>query len=296
MNINQIKTFIEVTEQGGLNKAASKLYLSQSAVTRQIQRLEQELDCQLIDRDKGKFVLTPEGKIFLSYAEHAYQENNNLFSNLARMRAGITGNLNLISSPNIAEINLPPILNEFKYNYPSVEIKLTVVDKNRIIEAVSQEKDILGFRAILINENDIESIKICEDELVFIIYREHPFVHKKEITISDILGETIITIDLHEIKELQEIGLYLRNYQPKILMGTMGGVLATVEAKLGIGLISHQAIIKNEAMGLIKVIKVKGLKIKRSIYCVFRKKGLTSTLTKTFIKFIQNYSREHKFS
>lgn len=299
MNINQIKTFIEVMELGGLNKAASRLYLSQSTVTRQIQRLEQELDCHLIDRYKGKFILTPEGKIFLNYAERVYQENKNLISNLARIRQGITGSLKLVSPPNIAEIILPQILSEFKYYYPSIEVNITVVEKHRIAEVVSQGKEIVGFRGIRINENDIESIKISEDELVFIIYPEHPLIHKKEINIFDIIGEPIITVDIQDIqkiKELQDIGLYLRNCQPKIVMGTMGGVLSAVESKLGIGLISHRAILKSEALGLIRVLRVKGLRMKRSIYCVFRKDSSLSKLTGTFIKFIQDYSREHKFS
>jgi DNA-binding transcriptional LysR family regulator len=303
MNLNQIETFIKAVEQGSLSKAANKLYLSQPSVTRQIQRLEQELNCQLIDRDKGKFILTQEGKRFFRYAEYVYLESKNLFSDIARMRQGITGSLDFISTPIIGEFILPPILDQFKFNYPFVNVNITVTFIPQVIKEVTQRKDLIGFCGFLPKRDDIEAIKIGEDEVVFVTYPGHPFTLKKEITVSDIIGEPIIIRELPigsgEITVgdyLMKIGLDLGSYQPKIVTGTTAGVLSAVEAKLGIGLISHLAITKSEAMGLVKIIKVKYFKGKRDSYCIYRKDGLTSTLSQNFIKFTQNYSREHKFS
>jgi DNA-binding transcriptional LysR family regulator len=292
MNLNYLETYIEVVKFASLTRAARKLYLSQPAVTLQLKRLEQDMGCTLIKREKGKFTLTWEGKRFFRFAEYVCQEHHNLIMDIARVRQGVTGDLTLISTSTIGEFILPSILSEFKHNYPYIEINVIRAEALEVIEEIGKGKDIIGFCGRLPEKDDIETIKIGENNQVFIVYPGHPFTLKNEITLSDLVGETLIIRAPSSREELLKLGLDIENYQPKVIMGTPAGVVSAVESKLGIGLISRLTVTKSEAMGLIKVIKVKNFKAKRDLYCLYRKGSLISPITQDFVKFVQNYSRD----
>jgi DNA-binding transcriptional LysR family regulator len=295
MNIENLKTYLEVVKVGCITRAADNLHLSQPSVTVQLRKLELELGCQLIEREKRKFTLTSEGKRFYKYADYAFQEHQHLLTDIARMREGINGHLYLRCTPIIAEFIMPSILNEFKKRNPSVDINVAIADSFKVTEEVDKGTDILGFCGILPERGGIESIKIGEDSHVLIVYSGHPFAQRKEINVADMIGETIIMAEPVAVRRtykdtLANIGLDLEKYQPKVVMGTTAGVLSAVEAKIGIGLISNLAITNSQAIGLIKVIKVKHFKNKSDFYCIYRKERITSSITADFLDFIQEYS------
>lgn len=111
------------------------------------------------------------------------------------------------------------------------------------------------------------------------------------------MGETLIIRGPGRFQLfLKGKGMDLDNYQPKIIMGSAMGVITAVEAKLGIGMISNEAIKNSEALGRVKVIQVKNFEGARSGYCVYRKDISRSTLTQGFLEFINNYSKSQGFS
>ena len=69
MNINQLKYFIAVAEYQSFTKAANQYYISQTAITQQIQALEEAMDVRLIDRSRRPIALTPAGNVFFQEAK-----------------------------------------------------------------------------------------------------------------------------------------------------------------------------------------------------------------------------------
>jgi DNA-binding transcriptional LysR family regulator len=302
MNFTQLETYLEVVKLKSLSKAARKTYLSQPAISFQIKKLEQELGFTLIERTKSNFSVTREGKRFFRFAEYVNQEYKRLTFDLTQMQQGVTGNLNIISSPIIAEFVLPSLLSEFKDKNPSIEIRMeTLGDSYKILEQlIKPNNNIIGFCGLTPKDPEIEAIKIGEDEQVLVVYPGHPFVNQKEVSIPDLMGESLILRSEPVGRgqdywdSLRKAGLDINLYRPKLLLGTANGVISAVEAKAGIALISNLAIKKDEAMGLVKVVKIKNLKIKRDLLCVFRKKNITESIPADFINFVRNYDKENK--
>ena len=299
MNFNQISIFLDVVKLGGVTIAARKQNLSQPSVTFNIQQLEHEMGCQLINRKRDNYSLTKEGKRFSRFAEYISRERQNLFSDITRIQKGTTGNLNLISTLNIAEFVLIPVLTEFKINHPSVNINIITAHPDTINEEIIKGKDIFGFTTDEFSENnDIGTIKFAEDQLVFITYPGHPFTLEKEIMLTDLIGETWISQGPLSIGDFlkKHKGVELDDYLPKIITGTPTGVITAVESKLGVGLVTRSAIKNSESMGLVKVINVKNFKRDRNAYCIYRKDSFTSELTQGFLEFIKNYSKSRGFT
>lgn len=300
MNFCQIESFIETVRQGSMGRAAKKMFMTQPAVSQQIQKLEKELNCQLFDRTGKKVRLTAEGKVFLRYAEYVYQEGENCAANIARIKNGMLGELNFVASSVAGEYVLPPILNDFKSDYVFADVNISIVDQENILDAVLNGSDVLGVIGIkpekkrpgplsaISGNSELGVIRIGVDEHVFIAYTGHPLTLKKNITVADFVGEPLIIKDIPQYNDLEEIGVDLSHYTPKIITGTIGGVVSATEAKLGIGVISRLAAQKSVTAGLVKVLDVKGFNGRRELYCLYNKSKEHSVLTKNFIEFIKN--------
>ena len=86
---------------------------------------------------------------------------------------------------------------------------------------------------------------------------------------------------------LDKAGFDLREWEPHLVVSTTQAVVSSVEAKAGIAFVSNLAIKKSLALGLVKQITVKGLRLIREFYCVYRKSKLVSRLQEEFITFVK---------
>jgi DNA-binding transcriptional LysR family regulator len=282
MNLEYLNTFIEVVKSGNLSKAATKLYITQPAVTFQIKKLEQELGYRLIKRDSRNFLLTPNGKRFFRYAEYVYQEHRHLLSDMAQIEEGITGRLVINTPAIIGEYIVPNLVSRFRENTPAIDVVVKIMQHHDVVDSISKNLDIVGFCGVKYESRDVNYIEISQDEVVVIVYPGHPFAAKQQITVADLIGEPLIlrseTVgrDLFYAQVLKKAGLDLDVYQPKIIMGTTSGVLSAVESKGGIGFISKLAIKNSEAMGMVKVVTIKNAKLRRQYYFLHNKKKKVS--------------------
>jgi DNA-binding transcriptional LysR family regulator len=295
-----LNTFIEVVKAGNLSKAARKLYITQPTVTFQIKRLEQELGYQLIERDSHNFLLTANGKRFFQYAEYVYQEHKHLLSDMAQIQKGITGRLSIAAPPIIAEYIVPNLISRFREDTPVIDVIVRIMDSNEATKVVTDDPDIVGFCVVANDSPELNYINYGEDEMVLIVYPGHPFTIKKQVTIADLIGEPLILRaetagrDLFYARLLKKAGLDLDVYQPKIVMGTTSGVLSAVESKVGIGFISDLAIKNSEAMGMVKVIPIKNVKLRNHFIFVYNKKIQPHSLVDNFIAFINQTLSENE--
>jgi DNA-binding transcriptional LysR family regulator len=296
MNLENLNTFLEVSKAENLSKAAKKLHLSQPSVTEQIQKLEKELGCRLIERDTRNFSLTLNGKCLFRFAEYVAQEHMHLLFNIAQNEKGVTGRISVTASPTIGEYVVPNLLSRFREDNPAIDTLVKIMDSQNVVKSVAENPDIVGFCGIAPELPDINYIKLGEDEIVLIVYPGHPFAVKKQVTIADLNGENLIFRaeavggKLFYSRKLKSAGIDLDVYHPKTIMGTTSGVLTAVESKAGIGFVSTLAIKNSEAMGKTKVVKVKNLKLKNHHYFLYNKNISSDTLLASFINFISQYA------
>jgi DNA-binding transcriptional LysR family regulator len=302
-NLNYIKyieTYIEVVKLGCLSKAAKKLYLSQPTVSIRISLIEDELGYKLLDRRKGNFILTPEGKRFFRFAEYVFHEHKRLTQDLSQMHMEVSGKLKISTTYILGEFMLPPILNEFKEYNPSVEIKLVIREySNEVIKGVKLGENDIGFCGVISPDPELEYITLGRDEQVLIVYPGHPFAHNKEIAASDLIGESLILRAerdrMMNLKNaLLRAGFDLDQYPPKLILGTTTGMISAVASKAGIAIIPYMTIKNSEATGLIKVVKIKNLRMKRNYVCVYRKDWIMDSVSTNFIHFMKNQFKQPK--
>lgn len=124
MDLRRTRTFVTVAELGTVSKAAMRLHIAQSALSRQISDLEQELDLKLFDRIGRRLVLTGEGEQLLSDCRALLNHANAVGERAQQLRRGDTGVLKVAASPQFIEGVLSGFLHRYAQRYPNVRVKL----------------------------------------------------------------------------------------------------------------------------------------------------------------------------
>ncbi|MBE1554996.1 LysR family transcriptional regulator [Sporosarcina limicola] len=169
MDYQWLKTFTLAAETLNFRKAAEKLMLSQPSVTVHIRLLEEQLGTKLFDRMNNRVTLTDAGKRF--YPE-ALRLTDDVDATLNRMHAytkGFRRNWIIAISPLMAETILPYLLRTFMERHPDVELSIRVEESELIEQLVDDGAVHLGISALDAKFKSIESIRIYEDPILFVM-------------------------------------------------------------------------------------------------------------------------------
>ena len=128
MDATDLETFIAVAEDSSFSRAAERLNLTQPAVTKRIQRLEENLGTRLFDRIGKRVELTEGGRLLLPRAEHLRAEMADTRRLLENLRAGVSGTLDLATSHHVGLHRLAPVLKTFSDRYPEVRLDIRFED------------------------------------------------------------------------------------------------------------------------------------------------------------------------
>jgi len=293
VNLDYLNTYVQVIELGSFSEVAKRLSISQPAVSFQIQKLERELGIRLIDRGQKAITMTDAGKRLLQFAKLAEEERKRLLEDLDRLRQDVTGELVIAASTIPGEILIPPIVGEFRSLHPAVGVKIEVLDSGTVIEKVREGAYGIGFCGILPQGKDLKCVRVAEDEIVLIVFPDHPFARRVEVSPLELEGEPLVMRE--EMSGTQqslepfmaEAGLDIGKWSPTLVLGTTQAVVAAVEAGVGIAFVSNLAIKKSLALGLVKQVPIEGIKLNRSFYCVYRQERVVSRLLSEFIAFVE---------
>jgi len=143
MDLRDLKTFLHLAESRHFGRSARAMHVSPSTLSRQIQRLEDDLGQPLFLRDNRTVTLTDAGEQLRQFAQQTLLQYQQVRHTIGQQGPSLSGELHLFCSVTAAYSHLPPILDRFRAEHPSVEIKLTTGDAADAVEKVdSNEADI----------------------------------------------------------------------------------------------------------------------------------------------------------
>jgi len=296
MNLDCLKTYREVIRLGSFSEVAKRLSISQPAVSFQIQALERDLGIRLIDRRQRKITMTEAGKRLLHFAELVEKERDRLVYDLSQLCDEVTGDLAISASTIPGEFLLPPILAEFKRLHPAIAARMMISDSLAVISRIQNNEYEIGFCGALPEGTDLTAFKIAEDEIVLIVFPEHPFAERQRVSFGELEKESLIlreeTSGTQRSLEslLLKAGFDLGRCTPSLVLGSTQAVISAVEAGIGIAFVSNLAINKSLTLRLVKVVGIEGLRLRlrRNFYCIYRKERIVSRLLKEFIAFVES--------
>jgi DNA-binding transcriptional LysR family regulator len=124
LKLNQIQALVAIAETGSIRAAAARVGVTQPALSKSLQSLEEELSVALVHRTSRGVNLTPFGQAMLTRGRSIAQEVDRLREQIEQMRGALQGTVNLAVSPSPAVILLPQTLGRFRQDYPNVQLRI----------------------------------------------------------------------------------------------------------------------------------------------------------------------------
>ncbi|NPV26668.1 MAG: LysR family transcriptional regulator [Firmicutes bacterium] len=293
MNLSLLQTFVTVVEMASLSGAARKLHLTQPAVSKHIQALEEHYGTQLLERVGRRIKLTEAGEILFRNSLEIMAIMEQTDQAIAESSAQIRGRLALGASNIPGHYILPAIVGRFKKAYPEAQITLEIGDTSQIISQLLEGKINVGVVGAWVKNRKLTGTKFAEDEICLIVPPDHPRAKDGAIEIKDLLKENLIWREKGSgtrmvIEEkLNQAGLSPEKLKIVLELGSTEAVISAVEAGLGAALVSRWATQKVEDLGRVVSLSVKNLDLKRDLYLVYPKQKSYPRVVQAFLDFVR---------
>lgn len=194
IDFDGVQAFVAVAELGGFNKAARELHVTQTALTRRVQKLEAYLGLKLLDRTTRRVELTAVGREFLPQARAIVQEMTAAVEQLKDMSRRSTGHFTLACIPSMSSHVLPRVMRRYAERHPGNRIRLLDGTSHEVRNAVLGGQAELGIAVHGEKHPDLAESVLFADELVLLCRSPHALEGRESVTWSDLRDTELIGI------------------------------------------------------------------------------------------------------
>lgn len=185
--LKPLRAFCQTARLGSISRAAEALFLSQPAVTQQLQALERELGTRLLERSGRRITLTREGQELYELARPLVEGLDGLDAAFRERVAGLdAGELDVAAGTSTILYLLPKIVSAFRAAHPDIRLSLHNVTGARGLELLRSDAVDLAVGSMLDVPADLDYAPVYRFDPMLITPRDHPLARKDEITLQDL--------------------------------------------------------------------------------------------------------------
>jgi DNA-binding transcriptional LysR family regulator len=289
--LDQLRILKAIAAEGSFKRAADSLYVSQPAVSLQVQNLERQLDVPLFDRGGRRAQLTEAGHLLLSYGEKILslcQETCRAIEDLQNLQGGT---LIIGASQTTGTYLLPRMIGMFRHKYPDVAVQLHVHSTRRTAWSVANgqvDLAIIGGEIPGELSESLETIPYAEDELALIVPVLHPFAKLETIQKEDLYKLQFIALDSQSTirkvidQVLARSDIDTRRFRVEMELNSIEAIKNAVQSGLGAAFVSTAAITKELQMGVLHRSPIEGVVVKRTLWLIFNPNRYRSKAAEAF--------------
>jgi DNA-binding transcriptional LysR family regulator len=244
MDLRQLEIIRAIADTGSFTAAGEKLHVSQSAISRQILLLEEELGEPVFHRIGRRIRITPAGESLLQLSHRVFRDLQETVSTISDKRESLSGTMRLVGGMTVCLYVFPALLAEVRRVHPHLDMKVTVGSAERSIAMLRSGAGDLGMITLPVEATDLVSVPVLEEELLLITYPAHPLAKKKSITPADLDKQDFVLFETGSItRRLVESFFAREGVEAEIIMETENVeiIKAMVRNGLGISIIPSQA-------------------------------------------------------
>ena len=288
LTLHQLNILEAVARGGSFSRASRELHLSQPAVSMQIKQLEDSLGLPLFEQIGKRIHLTEAGKEVLTYARAITQQLDELEGVLNGLK-GLSGGRLRISVATTANYFIPTLLGNFSRRYPDVTVTLDVTNRETLLKQLAENTVDLVIMGQPPVEADVEAEAFMDNPLVVVAPPDHPLAGKKKIPLARLQEETFLVREsgsgtrIAMERFFNERGMKLRTGME---VGSNEAIKQSVQAGLGLGLLSRATIEQELALKRLVVLDIAEFPIMRQWFVVHRKGKRLSAAAEAFRNFL----------
>jgi DNA-binding transcriptional LysR family regulator len=291
--LDQLRILKAIAAEGSFKRAADSLYVSQPAVSLQVQNLERQLDVPLFDRGGRRAQLTEAGHLLLSYGDKIItlcQETCRAIEDLQNLQGGT---LIVGASQTTGTYLLPRMIGMFRQKYPDVSVQLHVHSTRRTAWSVANgqvDLAIIGGEVPSELQESLDILPYAEDELALILPSNHSFAGMAAIPKEDLYKLQFIALDSQSTirkvidRVLTRCGIDPNRLKIEMELNSIEAIKNAVQAGLGAAFVSSSAIERELELGTIHRIKVDAVAIERMLSVIVNPNRYRSKAAEAFAR------------
>ncbi|MBI5919453.1 MAG: LysR family transcriptional regulator [Nitrosomonadales bacterium] len=288
ITLRQLQVFESVARHLSHSRAATELYLSQPAISMQIKQVEEIIGLPMFEQVGKKLFLTEAGREMLHYSRTVLQQIEEMESVFSEMKGLERGHLG-ISVVSTANYFMPQLLAKFIQLHPSISVSLNVGNRDAVLKQLSENISDLAIMGQPPAGTDILAESFMQNPLVVIAAPTHQLAAVANIKARQLAQETFL---------LRELGSGTRSVAERyfashriplpasMAMDTNEAIKQSVQAGMGLGIISQHGIELELETRRLCILNVEGFPIVRDWYVVHRKNKRLSTAAQALKQFL----------
>ncbi|GGC84169.1 LysR family transcriptional regulator [Undibacterium terreum] len=245
ISLKQIKYFVEIVEAGSYSRASERLYIAQSALSRQMKELESEVQAVLMERDSRHLELTDAGRLLYERSKRILEEIAETVQQVQQVGKGEQGTIRLLHSSSVTlTAELGKVLNTLLAEFPGVSLDVSKASSDHQAMDIEEGRADLGMIRfpILRNYPNIVVKEFFTEKLMVAVSEQHALAGKQSTDIASLREEYFVSIPHKDRGGLSYLVTSLclkQGFFPKVAraISRKTSLLNLVEANMGIAIV-----------------------------------------------------------
>lgn len=232
MELRQLRYLVAIAQEANFTRASEKVFVSQSALSQQIQALEQETGMVLFDRSKRGVRLTAAGEILYRHAQRIFLELEQAETAINELAGLQRGELHVGVVQTVNDYLMPLLASSFAQRHPRVKLLVSELSTDEIEAGLEQGELQVGLGFIPSSSQGIDAQPLLEEQLVLIVRSDHPLAQHKQVAVGSLDQLPMVMLSKSFCtRRLWEDSARLAPAQPEVVMemNTVSSILTVVE-------------------------------------------------------------------
>jgi len=293
MDFEQLRTFQLVSRLKSFSRAAEKMGVTQPAISAQVRSLENEVGARLFDREGGKVTFTAAGRLFEPFAEHCLQCHSHILAGVSELYHSPRGEISVSTSEATSLYVLPTVFAQFKKLYSRVHLSIVRSERSRTLEAVFSREVAFGIVSLPVKDSRLLMHNIHKDEVYLVTSPTHPLADREFVKLDEIVQYPMLMMKHGRQREKIDHFFQSKELQPRIAMELDSSELLKrlIGAGIGMGFLPMTNVAADVSAGLLRTLKVEGMRVQRELGIVYRKDKTLTRAAHAFLEVATNGAR-----
>lgn len=296
-DLDGIQAFVAIADLGGFSKAAEQLHLTQTALTRRIQKLEGHFNIQLINRTTRRVELTAAGKGFLPRARLLIEDMEAAVKDLQEVSHQSHRRLSVACIPSMTSHVLPAVIENYGQRHPDVRMRLWDGASDEVRGAVLSGQAELGIALAGERHPELQELPLFTDPLAFIYRTPHPLHKRKSLTWEDMRTQRLISVSNFTATrvfmdyQLAKRGIRLRG---DVEVHHHAAAINLVAAGVGAAILPSSTFQVGDRPGVYKLPLTHPV-VRRKVVLIRQKLGQLSPAAQTFLDMLKQHTANLRY-
>ncbi len=245
MDLRQLEILQAIAETGSFTACGRKLHVSQSAISRQIALLEEELGEPLFLRVGRQVRMTPAAEALVKLGQRVFLDVRDTVDNITDRTRELRGTLRLSGGMTVCLYIFPTLVKQLKRSHPKLDVRMMVATAGRSVEEIRAGHVDAGLLTLPVEEADLVTLPVLREELLLVTMPGHRLAKRKKITAQDLAGEPFVLFEAGSgTRRVIDRFFLSENVEPNVVMDTENVeiIKAMVKEGLGLGIVPYMAV------------------------------------------------------